>query len=130
MEALDLIDALRLLAPVPSKVEMERTRASFAELCHRYDTEPEFRDRVDEAIADSEKYWPDERIRKEPGNDIECVPSCNNNPSTYGFYPCLYDGSEVEPYAEGPWKGRIYCCGSCGRIIDIETLQVIGVKPQ
>ena len=128
MEPLDLVDALRLLAPVPSEKEMERARSGFAELCHRYDTEPGFRDRVDEAIAASEKYWPGERIRKEPGDDIECVPSCNNNPAMDGFYPCLWNGEEVEPYAEGPWKGRLYVCARCGRIIDVETLQVIGAK--
>jgi len=125
---LDLLDALRELASVPSEAEMEKARSSFTELCHRYDTEPEFRARVDEAIADAEKGWPDERIRKDPGGDIECVLSCNNNPSMDGFYPCLYDGTEVEPYANGAWKGRLYCCASCGRIIDVETLQVIGQK--
>jgi len=123
-----LFSSLREVASVPSEAELEKARADLAELTFRYDTEPEFRARVDEAIADAERDWPDERIRKDPGNDIECVPSCGNDPSNEGFYPCLYDGTEVEPYVDGAWKGRLYVCNRCGRIIDVETLQVIGVK--
>lgn len=131
IEVRTLTDALRELASVPSSVEMEKARSGFAELCHRYDTEPEFRARVDEAIADAERAWPGERISRGPGGDwIRCVSSCNNTPDMDGFYPCIYDGSEVEPYVEGAWKGRLYVCARCGRIIDSETLQVIGVKPQ
>jgi hypothetical protein len=126
MDPLDLVDALRELASVPSEAEMEKARAYLAELIRRYDTEPEFRARVDEAIAECERDWPDERIRKDPGNDIECVPACNNNPSMDGFYPCNWNGDEVEPTCVGAWKGRLLVCASCGRIIDQETLRVVG----
>jgi len=123
-----LFSVLREAASVPSEAELEKARADLAELSRRYDTEPEFRARVDEAIADAERDWPDERIRKDPGNDIECVLSCDNNTAMEGFYPCNWQGDELEPYVDGPWKGRLYRCGRCGRIIDVDTLRVIGQR--
>jgi hypothetical protein len=56
--------------------------------------------------------------------DLIC--RCGNNPSDTGFQPCLPDGTVVEPTAEGPWEGKLYVCGDCGRIIDQETCLVTG----
>ena len=56
----------------------------------------------------------------------ELICRCGNNPSDTGFQPCLADGEVVEPTVEGPWEGRLYVCGDCGRIIDQETCLVTG----
>ena len=58
------------------------------------------------------------------GGDLICL--CGNYPAGDGFYPCLADGTEVEPVSEGPWEGRLYCCAQCGRIIDQDTCLVTG----
>jgi hypothetical protein len=66
------------------------------------------------------------------GDWLTCVPSCGNEPHMEGFQPCLPDGTEVEPLADGPWgsgPGKyLYVCGRCGRIIDQDTLLVVGRK--
>lgn len=48
----------------------------------------------------------------------ECL--CGNRPDMDGFYPCLGNGTVVEPVVAGSWddEGRyLYACASCGRII-------------
>jgi len=127
MDVPDLIRALRELASVPSVAEMEKARAEYFELCQRYDTEPEFRARVDEAIAECERDWPAlERLTKPDGYDLLCL--CGNEPALEGFYASNWIGDQLEPVIGGAWKGRLYCCGRCGRIIDQDTLRVVGVK--
>ncbi len=64
-----------------------------------------------------------------PGPDYEkdwvCV--CGNIPESDGFYPCDEDGLEIEPTKESRWSG-LYVCARCSRIIDQETLEVVGLK--
>jgi hypothetical protein len=67
-----------------------------------------------------------ERIRQEFGALI-CL--CGNDLTQEGFAPCLDDGTEVEPLADGPWGGVLYVCGRCGRIVDQYTLRVTGRAP-
>jgi hypothetical protein len=52
---------------------------------------------------------------------------CGNEPHTDGFYPCDENGNEVEPNLD--WED-LYTCGSCGRIINRCTLEVVGQKQQ
>lgn len=66
-----------------------------------------------------------EKVTMDQGALI-CVPECGNDPTMSGFDPCLEDGTPVEPTVEGPWKGRLYVCLDCGRIIDQYTLVVTG----
>jgi hypothetical protein len=58
------------------------------------------------------------------GDWLHCL--CGNTPDSDGFYPCLPDGTEVEPDDGGPWGGKLYVCAGCGRIIDQGTLVVVG----
>lgn len=47
-------------------------------------------------------------------DDLTC--RCGNRPYLDGFYPCLDDGTEVEPDADGPWDGASYRCARCGQV--------------
>ncbi len=51
---------------------------------------------------------------------------CGNEPASDGFFTCDKDGNEIEPIEGGVWDGHSYACNKCGRIIDQETLEVIG----
>jgi hypothetical protein len=51
---------------------------------------------------------------------------CGNTPDSSGFYPCDEAGNEVEP-TPTKWKD-LYVCTDCGRIIQQDSLQVIGRK--
>ena len=57
--------------------------------------------------------------------DWECL--CGNTPISDGFYPCNNDGGEVEPTPE-EWNGVTYVCARCGRIINQNTGEVIGLR--
>jgi hypothetical protein len=41
-----------------------------------------------------------------------------------GFFTCDKDGVEVEP--DEHWTTDCYVCNSCGRMIDYNTLEVVG----
>jgi hypothetical protein len=69
----------------------------------------------------------DEVISHAAGDDEAWTCLCGNEPSEDGFYPCDEKGDEVEP-VEG-WSG-LYVCLRCGRIIDPESLRVVGRNPQ
>lgn len=63
---------------------------------------------VDSVKADDEDLW-------------ICV--CGNTPSDAGFYTIDEANHEVEPTIED-WKTDEYFCAQCGRVIDVNTLQV------
>ena len=67
-----------------------------------------------------------EKVSKFPGVDGELICVCGNTPYSHGFEPCTRDGTVVEPTIEGPWDGRLYVCGKCHRIVDQESLDVVG----
>jgi hypothetical protein len=69
-----------------------------------------------------------EHITHEAGNDEAWVCLCGNTPDSDGFFPCDKEGNEMEPVIGSAWAG-LYVCGGCGRIIDVDTLQVIGRNP-
>jgi hypothetical protein len=56
---------------------------------------------------------------------FQCL--CGNQPNYEGFYSCLRTGEIVSPTLYGDWEGQVYLCEKCSRIIDGETLKVIGV---
>jgi hypothetical protein len=66
-----------------------------------------------------------EVITHEAGNDEAWVCICGNKPSDDGFFPCNEEGNEMEPTTG--WPGR-YVCARCGRIIDPESLKVVGLN--
>ena len=45
-------------------------------------------------------------------------------PSTGGFAACDEKGVPVEPDLD--WTAWLYVCGICGRIIDPDTMEVVG----
>jgi hypothetical protein len=69
----------------------------------------------------------DEVITHAAGDDEAWTCLCGNEPSEDGFYPCDEKGDEVEPVAG--WSG-LYVCLRCGRIIDPDSLRVVGRNPQ
>lgn len=56
---------------------------------------------------------------------FQCL--CGNQPNYDGFYSCLSDGSIVSPTQDGEWEGSLYLCERCQRIINGDTLEVVGV---
>jgi hypothetical protein len=68
-----------------------------------------------------------ERISSERHDEHAWVCICKNTPGDDGFYTCDKEGNEVEPTAK-EWTTGLYVCNRCGRIIDPETLEVVGRK--
>lgn len=66
-------------------------------------------------------------ITHEPQDDDAWVCQCGNTPHTDGFFPCDRNGNEVEP-VEGKWEGALYVCARCDRIIQYDTLEIVGQK--
>jgi DNA-directed RNA polymerase subunit RPC12/RpoP len=66
-----------------------------------------------------------ERITQYEGDLWRCL--CGNIAESDGFYPCNETGREVEPTAE-EWQTNAYVCARCGRIINMYSLEVIGVR--
>lgn len=61
------------------------------------------------------------------GYELVCV--CGNEPAYDGFESCLEDGTVVEPTGGGgsrAWKGKLYLCLKCGRIVDQDSLLITG----
>lgn len=54
---------------------------------------------------------------------------CGNTPGSDGFFPCDNEGNEMEPIKGSNWVG-LYVCARCGRIIEQDTLEVIGRNEQ
>lgn len=65
------------------------------------------------------------KIKEEGSNNWICT--CGNTPDSQGFFPCNSNGDYVEPTPE-EWKTDSYVCDRCGNIIDMNTLEVVGVK--
>ena len=70
-----------------------------------------------------------ERITHEEGNEEAWVCVCGNRPAEDGFYPCDREGNEVEPIVGSNWE-NLYVCAQCGRIISVNTLEVVGQNPK
>ncbi len=66
-----------------------------------------------------------EFITLEAGNQDAWICVCGNEPQTDGFYPCDETGNEMEPVRG--WNG-LYVCHGCGRIIQQDSLEIIGQK--
>ena len=66
-----------------------------------------------------------ERIEHGPGVEDAWVCICGNTPAMAGFYPCNKKGIVVEPAIGGDWE-NLYICFGCGRIINQDTLEVVG----
>jgi hypothetical protein len=71
---------------------------------------------------------PKEYISKEAGWEDAWICICGNTPPDGGFYPCDSEGNEMEPTIESDWD-NLYVCADCGRIINQDTLEVIGRNP-
>lgn len=65
-----------------------------------------------------------ERITLEEGYEDEWVCVCGNTAIDSGFFPCLLDGTEVEPTEADGWV-NLYRCAECGRVINQDTLDVV-----
>lgn len=70
-----------------------------------------------------------ERIKHEPGVEDGWICICGNTAADDGFFPCDQYGNELEPTVGSAWSG-LYVCFKCGRIINQDTLEVIGKNPE
>jgi hypothetical protein len=70
-----------------------------------------------------------EFIKHESGDEDAWVCICGNKPDDDGFFPCNEDGNEVEPTLKSGWLD-LYVCFGCGRIINQDTLEVVGRNPK
>jgi len=66
-----------------------------------------------------------QKITHEPDDHDSWVCACGNRPITEGFYPSDSEGNQVEP--EPGWGG-LFSCSKCGRIINSQTLEIVGRK--
>ncbi len=69
-----------------------------------------------------------EKIAHEAGSADAWICLCGNQPHEDGFFPCDQAGNEVEPTLGGVWE-NLYVCARCGRIINQDTLEVVGRNP-
>jgi hypothetical protein len=69
----------------------------------------------------------DQFIECEKRNKDAWICLCGNQPRSDGFYPCDKEGNEMEP-ADG-WDS-LYVCLRCGRIIEQNSLRVVGHNPK
>jgi hypothetical protein len=68
-----------------------------------------------------------EHVKQDP-DDIagwECV--CGNTTDRAGFAACNSAGNKMEPTIDSDWND-VYVYNECGRVIDQNTLEVIGRK--
>jgi hypothetical protein len=70
-----------------------------------------------------------EKIMHEAGNNEAWICICKNTHTGGGFYSCDEKGNEVEPTAKD-WTSGLYVCADCGRMIDPDTLEVVGRNPE
>lgn len=70
-----------------------------------------------------------ERISREKGDPHAWICICGNTPGGAGFDTCDAEGNFLEPSRAGSWNG-LYRCDTCGRIIDQDTLEVVGRTAQ
>lgn len=63
---------------------------------------------VETITAQSDDYW-------------VCV--CGNRPEDSGFFMCNDDGRDLSDTPE-LWAGTLYVCHGCGRLIDIDTVNI------
>jgi len=66
-----------------------------------------------------------EKITHEHIDEDAWVCICKNTPSDEGFYPCDEEGNEIEPVIGSGWNA-LFVCDRCGRIINQDTLEVVG----
>lgn len=69
-----------------------------------------------------------EQITHAPGDDTAWFCVCGNKPAIEGFFACDKDGNEIEPSIDSDWE-NLYVCFGCGRIINSDTLEVVGRNP-
>ncbi len=65
-----------------------------------------------------------EHISHLPEDDGAWVCLCQNEPADEGFYPVNRQNVIVDPVAE-LWDCTNYVCSRCGRIINMNTLEVV-----
>jgi len=73
-----------------------------------------------------DERMPPERILDDHG-ELTCL--CGNTSMDSGFNASTSTGWEVEPTPKD-WDSRHWVCEGCGRIIDQETLAIVGTRKQ
>ena len=71
---------------------------------------------------------PQQFISHEANNAEAWICICGNTPDSDGFFPCDTNGNEMLPTLDSGWSG-IYICVRCGRIINQDTLEIVGFNP-
>jgi hypothetical protein len=70
-----------------------------------------------------------EYIIRGSDDDADWICICGNETERLGFHPCDSAGNKMEPLASSDWND-LYVCGKCGRIIDQNTLEVVGLSSE
>jgi hypothetical protein len=79
---------------------------------------------VDEMWLDGELF-----LQHEAGDRDAWICVCGNKPTEDGFFPCDWEGNQVEPTAQ-EWPQPLYICERCGRIIDDGFRQFVVSRPE
>jgi DNA-directed RNA polymerase subunit RPC12/RpoP len=58
------------------------------------------------------------------------VCKCGNQPNMEGFYTCNEIGEIVPPSINEGWDEKHYVCHRCWRIIDSDSLEIVGLCSQ
>ena len=69
-----------------------------------------------------------EFLTLEDGVEDAWVCPCGNTACSDGFYPAVAVGDTFEtvtPDVDGTWKGVLYQCGRCARVVNQDTLEVV-----
>ena len=70
-----------------------------------------------------------EFISHEAGDHYAWICVCGNTPCGGGFFECDERGNQVEPTAAA-WTTDLYVCDQCGRMINPDTLEVVGQRKE
>jgi hypothetical protein len=70
-----------------------------------------------------------EKIKYKGDDEDAWICICTNTHYDHNFYLCDEEGDEKEPKKVSDLNG-LYVCGGCGRIIDSQTLEVVGQNPE
>lgn len=114
---------------------MIRCRGYCERLVNRVDTDGWCSECVDTRARDAKRLGrpipapvrePEHVTSSNGATDGQWTCICGNNEMANGFYPCDEHGHQIGQLVDGVWNQVLLVCDACGRIIDQNTLAVVG----